>query len=90
MFLLKLLKGLVIEHYSGINASKIGFQTRLESARLQYYPDFPWIRNILRWKMSVLISSDIFRLFVNTLTSYNKYSRFNMQKFELQVQTALS
>ena len=40
--------------------------------------------------MSVLITSEIFRLFVNTLTPYDKYSRRNMQIFSRQLQTPLS
>ena len=31
--------------------------------------------------MSVLVTSEIFRLFVNTLTSDDKYSRRNMKIF---------
>ena len=31
--------------------------------------------------MSVLVTSEIFRLFVNTLTPYDKNSRRNMQIF---------
>ena len=40
--------------------------------------------------MSALITSEIFRLFVNTLTPDDKYSRRNMQTFWQQFQTALS
>ena len=40
--------------------------------------------------MSVLVTSDIFRLFVNTLTPDVKYSRRNMQIFWQQFQTPLS
>ena len=40
--------------------------------------------------MSVLVRSDIFRLFVNTLTPDVKYSRRNMQIFWQQFQTPLS
>ena len=40
--------------------------------------------------MSSLVTSEIFRLFVNTLTPDNKYSRRYMQTFLRQVQTPLS
>ena len=40
--------------------------------------------------MSALVTSEIFRLFVNTLTPDDKYSRRNMQTFWQQVQTPLS
>ena len=40
--------------------------------------------------MSDLVISEIFRLFVNTLTPDHKYSRRNMQIFWQQLQTPLS
>ena len=40
--------------------------------------------------MSSLVTSEIFRLFVNTLTPDDKYSRRYMQTFWQQVQTPLS
>ena len=40
--------------------------------------------------MSALVTSEIFRLFVNTLTPDDKYSRRNMQIFWQQFQTILS
>ena len=40
--------------------------------------------------MSALVTSQIFRLFVNTLTPDIKYSRRNMQIFWQQLQTLLS
>ena len=40
--------------------------------------------------MSALVTSEIFRLFVNTLTPDDKYSRRNMQIFWQQLQTSLS
>ena len=40
--------------------------------------------------MSALVISEIFRLFVNTLTPDDKYSRRNMQIFSQQLQTPLS
>ena len=40
--------------------------------------------------MSTLVTSEIFRLFVNTLTPDDKYSRRNMQIFWQQLQTSLS
>ena len=40
--------------------------------------------------MSALVTSEIFRLFVNTLTPDDKYSRRYMSIFWQQFQTALS
>ena len=40
--------------------------------------------------MSALVNSEVFRLFVDTLTSDVKYSRRNMQIFWKQFQTLLS
>ena len=40
--------------------------------------------------MSVLVTSEIFRLFVNTLTPDENYSLRNMQIFWQQIQTLLS
>ena len=40
--------------------------------------------------MSALVTSEIFRLFVNTLTPNEKYSRRNILIFWQQVQTHLS
>ena len=40
--------------------------------------------------MFALVTSEIFRLFVNTLTPDDKYSRRNMQIFWQQLQTLLS
>ena len=40
--------------------------------------------------MSALVISEIFRLFVNTLTPDDKYSRRNMQIFWQQLQIILS
>ena len=40
--------------------------------------------------MSALVTSEIFRLFVNTLTPDDKYSPHNMQIFWQQLQTLLS
>ena len=40
--------------------------------------------------MSALVTSEIFRQFVKTLTKDDKYSRRNMQTFWQKVQTVLS
>ena len=40
--------------------------------------------------MSALVTSEIFRLFLNTLTPDDKYSRRYMQIFWQQLQTSLS
>ena len=51
---------------------------------------FPCIWDILSWKKSALVWSEILRLFVNTLTDDKKYSRCNVHNFAQQVQTHLS
>ena len=66
-----------------------GYQTLLKLARHYYYLTFPWIWDILSWKKSLLVWSVILRLFVNTLTADNKYSRGNDHNLA-QVQTPLS
>ena len=67
-----------------------GFETRMKSARHHYFPIFQRIRDKLSWKKSGLVTSEIFRLFLNTLTPDGKYSRRNMQIFWQQLQIALS
>ena len=62
----------------------------LKSARHDYLHTFPWIRNKLSCKKSALVTSEIFRLFVNTLTPDDKYSRRYMQIFLQQLQKPLS
>ena len=44
----------------------------------------------MSWKKSGLVTSEIFRLFVNTLTPDVKYSRRHMQIFLHELQTLLS
>ena len=61
----------------------------LKLAPHHYFPIFPWIRDKLSWKKSALVTSEIFRLFVNTLTRDDKYSRRYMQTFFEQIQTLL-
>ena len=60
------------------------------STRHHYYPIFPCIWDILSWKKSALVWSEILTLFVNTLTAHNKYSRCNVHNFAQQLQTSLS
>ena len=62
----------------------------LKSVPHHYFPIFPRIRDKLSWEKSVLVTSEIFRIFVNTLTPDDKYSRRYMQIFWQQLQTALS
>ena len=40
--------------------------------------------------MPALVSSEILRLFVSTLTADDRYIRFNMQNFPQQIQTSIS
>ena len=67
-----------------------GFETLLKSRRHHYFQLFPWIRVKLSWKKFALVTSEILRLFVNTLTHYEKNSRRYMHTFWEKVQTPLS
>ena len=62
----------------------------LKSTRQHYFPLFPQIRDKLSCKQSALVISEIFRLFVNTLTPGDNYSRHYIQTFWQQVQAPLS
>ena len=62
----------------------------MKSARHHYFAIFPRLRDKLSWKKSALVTSEIFLLFVNTLTPDDKYSRRNMQIFRQQLQALLS
>ena len=44
----------------------------------------------MNWKKSAFVTSEILRLFVNTLSPNDKYSRRNMQILWQQLQTLLS
>ena len=55
-----------------------------------YFPLSPQIRDKLSWKKFTLVTSEIFLLFVNTLTPDDKYSRRYIQTFRQQVETPLS
>ena len=66
------------------------FETVLKSVRNHYYHMFPSIWDKLSWKKSVLVKSEVLRLFVDTLTAEYKYSRRNMHNFPRQLQTQLS
>ena len=67
-----------------------GFETLLKSAQHHYFPLFQRIRDKLSSKKSALVTSEIFLLFVKTLTPDDKYSRRHMQIFWQQLQTLLS
>ena len=62
----------------------------LKSKRHHYFQLLPRIRDKLSWKKSALVTYEIFRLFVNTLTPDGKYSRRYMETFWQRVQTPLS
>ena len=80
-----------VSQYSPCGNQRVnGFQTLLKSARHHYYPIFPIIWDILSCKKSALAWYEILRLFLNTLTADNKYSRCNVHNFVQQVQTPLS
>ena len=67
-----------------------GLETLLKSTRHHYFVLFPRILDKLSCKKSALVTSEIFRLFVNTLTPHDKYSRRYIQIFWQQLQTPLS
>ena len=62
----------------------------LKLAPHYYFYIFPRIWDKLSWKKSPSVTSEIFRLFVKTLTPDEKHSRRNMQIFWQQLQTLLS
>ena len=67
-----------------------GFQRLLKSARHNYYSLFLSIGGKLGWKKSPSVWYKIFRLFVDALTTDDKYSGSNMQNLLQQFQTPLS
>ena len=73
-----------------VNQHVKGFETLPKLARHHYIPIFPRILDKLSWKMSALVTSQIFGLFVNTLTPDDKYSHRNIKIFWQQLQTPLS
>ena len=54
------------------------------------YRLFSSIRGKFSWKKSALVCSEILRLFINTLTADDKYSRKNMQNLPQGFETPLS
>ena len=72
-----------------VNQRVNGFERLLKSARHHYFPIFPRIRDKLSCKKFALVTSEIFRLFVNTLPPVVKYSRRNILIFWQQLQTPL-
>ena len=66
------------------------FQTLSKPARNHHYPIVPRIWDKLSWKKCRLVKFKILRLFVNTLTADDKYSRRCMKNFPQQIQTPLS
>ena len=66
------------------------FQTLSKPARNHHYPIVPWIWDKLSWKKCGLVKFEILRLFVNTLTTDDKYSSRNIQNLTQQLQMAIS
>ena len=67
-----------------------GSQTLLKAARQHFYFTFSSIWDKLSWKTSLLVTSEILRLFVNTMTADHKYFRNERKKFLQPVQIQLS
>ena len=66
------------------------FQTLSKQARNNDYPIVPWIWDKLSWRKCRLVKFEILRLFVNTLTTDDKYSSRNIQNLTKQLQTTMS
>ena len=66
------------------------FETLSKSARHHYYRIVPWIWDKLSWKKCRLVRFEILELFVNTLTTDDKYSNRNIQNLTQQLQTTMS
>ena len=79
----------LIAHHSVINVLA-GSKICWSQHSITYFLIFPWIRDKLSWKMSALVTSEILRLLVNTLTADDKYSYRYMQIFWQQFRTPLS
>ena len=65
-------------------------QTLSKPAGNHDYPIVPWIWDKLSWKMCRLVRFEILELFVNTLTTDDKYSSRNIQNLTQQLQTTMS
>ena len=66
------------------------FQRLSKQARNHDYPIVPWIWDKLSWKKCRLVKFEILRLFLNTLTTDDKYSSRNIQNLTQQLQMAIS
>ena len=66
------------------------FQTLSKPARNHDCPIVPWIWDKLSWKKCRLVKFEILRLFVNILTTDDKYSSRNIQNLTQQLQMAIS
>ena len=67
-----------------------GLKILLKTARHHYYSIAPWIGDKLSCKNSTLVKFEILGLFVNTLTTDDKYSSRNIQNLTEQLETAIS
>ena len=67
-----------------------GYQTLLRSGRNHLYTFFPLISAGTSRKSLVLVRSEVLGQFVNTMTAYYKYFRYNLENLKKQVQTQIS
>ena len=67
-----------------------GSQTLTKSARQHFYPKFLLIQDKLSDETSLLVRSEILRLFGKTVTDDHMYYRHNWHQFRQQIQTPLS
>ena len=65
-------------------------QTLLELPLQQFHPTFPLMQDKLSWKTSLLVRSEILRLFGKTLTADHIYSVHRGEKLRQKAQRLLS
>ena len=73
-------------HLGYIDTAEISTVPLLSYFSKRLFVDFLWY---IELEKNALVWSEILRLFVNTLTADNKYSRCNVHNFAQQVQTPL-
>ena len=66
------------------------FQTLSKKHYITIILSVPWIWEKLSWKKCRLVRFEILELFVNTLTTDDKYSSRNIQNLTQQLQTTMS
>ena len=88
-WLLERPKRLASEHLSAINVFTSSKHCRNQHD-ITIIHIVPWIWDKLSWKKCRLVRFEILELFVNTLTTDDKYSSRNIQNLTQQLQTTMS